>query len=139
MRQTNHLLILRRITFALAVVAFLLPNSGSAQEASQPAGTQKPAAQDAQNPADNKNTEPASPYGLAWADSYFRQIGSSGLLAGSREGIGWGSLYIASAGVSGIVQQFDSTSTATGNTYTVAVFQANVVDGHNLGSGRFAL
>ena len=139
MRPTNHLLILRRITFALAVVAFLLPNSGSAQEASQPAGTQKPAAQDAQNPADNKNTEPASPYGLAWADSYFRQIGSSGLLAGSREGIGWGSLYIPSAGVSGIVQQFESTSTAPGNTYTAAVFQTTVVYDHKFGNSRLAL
>src|SRR5713101_920445 len=105
MQYKKQLRISNWLIFSLILAAFLLPNLGSAQEAGQTAGKQKPAAQDAPKDADNKDAEPASPYALAWADSYIRQIGTSGLLAGNREGIGWGSLYIPSAGVSGVVDQ----------------------------------
>ncbi len=114
--------------FSLLLAALFLPNLGSAQDASQDAGNQKPTAQGAPKDSDNKDAAPASPYALAWADSYIRQIGTSGVLAGKREGIGWGSLYIPSAGVSGIVDQLESTSTAPGTTFSEAVLQNTRLD-----------
>src|ERR1700694_5791432 len=109
--------------FSLLLAAFFLPNLGSAQDAGQDAGNRKPAVQGVPKDSDNKDGAPASPYALAWADSYIRQIGTSGVLAGNREGIGWGSLYIPSAGVSGIMDQFEGTKTAPGASYAAAVFQ----------------
>ncbi len=125
--------------FSLLLAALFLPNLGSAQDASQDAGNQKPTAQGAPKDSDNKDAAPASPYALAWADSYIRQIGTSGVLAGKREGIGWGSLYIPSAGVSGIVDQLESTSTAPGTTFSEAVLQTTVVYDHRIGTSRLAL
>ncbi len=124
----------------IIVVALWLPQSGWAQETGQATGKENPAGQDASKKADNSNTEPASPVGMAWADSYIRQIGSSGLLAGNREGIGWGSLYIPSAAISGVVDRFEGTSALPGATYEAAVLQTNVVYDHRLGrNSRFAL
>src|SRR6266478_525196 len=139
MQDKKHLRISIWLIFFLILATFVLPNLGSAQETGQAAGKQKPAAQDASKEADRKDAEPASPYALAWADSYIRQIGTSGLLAGNREGIGWGSLYIPSAGVSGIVDQFEGTKTAPGASYTSAVFQTTVVYDHRIGASRLAL
>src|SRR5216683_1693419 len=139
MQSKKHLRISIWLIFSLILAAFFLPNLVSAQEAGQATGNQKPAAQDASKDADNKDAEPASPYALAWADSYIRQIGTSGLLAGNRQGIGWGSLYIPSAGVSGIVDQFEGTSTTPGASYTSAVFQTTVVYDHRIGTSRLAL
>jgi hypothetical protein len=139
MQYKQHLQFSLWFACSLIPAICLLPNSGSAQEAGQDAGKPKPAAQGASKDAGNKDAEPASPYALAWADSYIRQIGTAGLLAGSRQGIGWGSLYIPSAGVSGIVDQFERTSTAPGATYTAAVLQATVVYDHRIGASRLAL
>src|SRR5713226_6360066 len=139
MQFKYHLRISIWLIFTLILAAFFLPNLVSAQEAGQATGNQKPAAQHAPKDADNKDAEPASPYALAWADSYIRQIGTSGVLAGKREGIGWGSLYIPSAGVSGIVDQLESTSTAPGTTFSEAVLQTTVVYDHRIGTSRLAL
>jgi hypothetical protein len=139
MQHMKHLRISIWTIFSLILTTFLLPNLGSAQEAGQATGKQKPAAQDASKDIDNKDAEPASPYALAWADSYIRQIGTSGLLAGNREGIGWGSLYIPSVGVSGIVDQFEGTKTTPGAAYTAAVLQTTVVYDHKIGTSRLAL
>src|SRR5713101_9119573 len=103
MQYKNYLRTSSWLSFTLIIAAFLLPNLGLAQDPGPDAGKQKSAEQGPGKDAENKDAAPASPYALAWADSYIRQIGSSGLLAGNREGIGWGSLYIPSAGVSGIV------------------------------------
>ncbi|HKV62608.1 MAG TPA: hypothetical protein VJO16_11885 [Candidatus Acidoferrum sp.] len=124
---------------SLILVITLLPALASAQDSGQDAGKQKPAAQTAPNQADNQTAQPASPVALAWADSYIRQIGSAGLLAGNREGIGWGSLYIPSASVYGIVDQFESTQTTPGATYNAAILQGTVVYDHRLGSSRLAV
>jgi hypothetical protein len=126
-------------TFALFLGACLLPNLGWSQDAGQEIGKKEPAAQGAPKDSNNKDAEPASPYVMAWADSSIRQIGSSGLLTGNREGIGWRSLYLPSAGVTGIVDQFEGTKTTTGTLYTAAVFQATVVFDHKLGNSRVAL
>jgi len=125
--------------FSLLIVVFLLPSLASAQDPSQGAGTQKPAPQGAPKDADKKDAEPASPFGTAWADSYIRQIGTAGLLAGNREGIGWGSLYIPSASVNGIVDQFEATGATPANSYAAAVLQTTVVYDHKIGNSRFAL
>lgn len=122
----------------LILAIWWLPSPGLAQDAGQDAGNKKPAAQGAPKDAD-KDAAPASPIGLAWADSYIRQIGTAGLLAGNREGIGWGSLYVPSAGVNGIVDQFESTGTTPGATFTAAVLQATVVYDHRIGTSRIAL
>jgi len=125
--------------FLLILAICLLPNFGQAQDAGQDAGKQKPAAQDAPKDTNSPDAEPASPYALAWADSYIRQIGTSGLLAGNRQGIGWGSLYIPSAGVSGVVDQFVGSPTTPGTTYTSAVLETTVVYDHKVGASRFAI
>src|SRR4029077_9276883 len=125
--------------FALLFALLSLPNQASAQDTSQSSGNQKPGTQAAPKDADNKEAEPASPFGLTWANSYIRQIGSAGLLAGSREGIGWGSLYIPSAAVNGIVDQFEATGATPATSYTAAVLQTTVVYDHRIGNGRFAL
>jgi hypothetical protein len=121
--------------FSVLLAALLLPGMGSAQNAGQDAGNQKPVAQD----SDNKESAPTSPLALAWADSYIRQIGTSGVLAGNREGLGWGSLYIPSASASGIVDQLERSSVAPGATYTAAMFQTTVVYDHRVGTSRLAL
>lgn len=138
MQHRNHLRANTWLIFSLLLAISLLPNFALAQDAGQDAGKQQPPGQDASKEG-NKGAEPASPYGLAWADSYIRQIGSSGLLAGNRVGIGWGSLYIPSAGVSGIVDQFEGTSAMPGTSYGSAVLQGTVVYDHMLGSSRIAL
>jgi len=120
---------------SLLLAALLLPRLGLAQDAGQDAGNQKPAAQD----SGNKDAAPTSPVALAWADSYIRQIGTSGVLAGNREGIGLGSLYIASAGVSGIVDQLVGANTTPSATYTTTVLQTTVVYDHRIGASRLAL
>lgn len=117
----------------------LLPSLITAQDPGQSSGNQNPTAQGAPKAADNKDAEPASPTSLDWANSYIRQIGSAGLLAGNREGIGWGSLYIPSAAVNGIVDQFTGTGTTPGATYTAAVLQTTVVYDHRLGASRLAI
>ncbi len=139
MQHKNHLRLTIRLILFLILAICLLPSLASAQEAGQDTGKEKPAAQGASKDVGNKDAEPTSPYAFAWADSYIRQIGTSGLLAGSREGIGWGILYIPSAGVSGIVDQFEGTSTTPGATYTSAVFQTTVVYDHRIGASRLAL
>src|SRR5882762_4988094 len=138
MQYRNHLPANIWLIFSLLLAISLIPNFGLAQDAGQDAGKQQPPPQDASKEG-NKSAEPASPYGLAWADSYIRQIGSSGLLAGNRVGIGWGSLYIPSAAVTGIVDQYEGTSTTPGTSYASAVLQGTVVYDHRLGSSRIAL
>lgn len=124
---------------SLILAICLLPNLGSAQESGQDTAKQEPAAPGASNDTDNKDAGPASPYALAWADTYIRQIGTSGVLAGNREGIGWGSLYIPSATVSGIVDQMAGTNTTPGATFTAAVLETRVVFDHKIAAGRLAL
>jgi hypothetical protein len=139
MKYKKHL---RKSTWqvsSLFLAALLVPRLGLAQDAGQDAGNQKPAAQSAPKDSDNKDAAPASPYALAWADSYIRQIGTSGMLAGNHEGIGWGGLYIPLASVRGIVSQLEGTSAAPVATYTAAIFQTAVVYDHRIGTSRLAL
>jgi len=139
MRLKNHLRVTNLQILLLILAICSLPTLGLAQDAGQDTGNKKPAAQGAPKDSDNKDAEPPSPVGLAWADSYIRQIGTAGLLAGNRQGIGWGSLYIPTAEVSGIVDQLESTKTTPGATYTAAILQATVVYDHRIGTSRLAL
>lgn len=126
------------IASLLMFLNFGLPNGVSAQATPQATVQDKPVAQDAKT-QDNVDATPASPLGATWVDSYIRQIGTSGLLAGNRQGIGWGSLYIPSAELSGIVDRFDGTSTVPPDTFTAMVLQTTVVYDHKIGSSRLAL
>jgi hypothetical protein len=127
------------------LATLLLPNLGLAQDGGQSSGQSSgqtagqgqgpggaPAGQDASKKTDDSNG-PAPQVGLEWANSYVHQIGSSGLLAGNREGIGWGSLYIPSASVTGVVERFEGTTTLPGATFDAAIFQTSVVYDHMLG------
>src|SRR4029077_14982721 len=114
MQYKSYLRAKNWMSFTLFIAAFLLPDLGLAQDPGQNSGTQKPADQGAAKDAENKEAAPTSPLALAWTDSYIRQIGTSGVLAGNREGVGWGSLYVPSASVSGIVDQLEGTSAAPG-------------------------
>ena len=127
------------LTLQLIVTVLALPNLVWAQESGQSTEQNKPAAQDASKSADHTDVAPAIPLGLSWADSYVRRIGTSGVLAGNREGIGWGWLYIPTAKVSGIVEEFEGTGTLPGAVFTAAVLQATVVYDHRIGNSRFAL
>ena len=139
MQHKTHFRVSIWLVLSLVFAALFLPSAGSAQGTDQGADKQKPDAQDASKPADNSDNTPAAPYGLFWPDSYIRQIGTSGLLAGNRAGIGWGSLYIPSAEVTGIVERFEATSTIPAATYTATVFQTTVVYDHKIGASRLAV
>jgi len=125
--------------FSVILAICLLPNFSLAQDAGQDPGKQKPAAQDTAKDANNSDATPTGPLALAWADSYIRQIGTSGVLAGNREGIGWGGLYIPSAEVTGVVDQFEAAGTTPGVIYTAAILQTTVVYDHKLGTNRLAI
>jgi len=122
----------------LILLWWMLPNLVSAQDSNQ-AGKDKPGAQEPSKSPETEDAAPASPIGTSWADSYFHQIGTSGLLAGHRQGIGWGSLYIPAAGVTGFVDRFEGTNTTPGTTFTATVIQATLVYDHKIGNGRLAL
>jgi hypothetical protein len=126
---------------ALIVLAITLLNSypGWAQEAGQDTGKDKPASQDTSKKTGASGEEPASPVEFAWADSYIHQLGSAGLLAGNRQGIGWGSLYIPSASATGLLDKVEGSSTAPGSSYESAIFQAAVVYDHKIGGSRLAI
>jgi hypothetical protein len=128
-----------QFTFILILSLSALPNQTLAQDPSQAAGKDKSETVDASKPGDTADTMPATPLGASWSDSYIRQIGTSGLLAGNRQGIGWGSLYISSAGASGIVDRLESTGTAPGSSFKSAIFQTTLVYDHKLGNSRIAL
>jgi hypothetical protein len=130
----NHWLML----FSLVAV-LVLPGQIKAQDSGQDTGKDKPAAQDASKNTSAQDAAPASPLSLAWANTYFEQIGTSGVLAGNKEGIGWGSLYLSSAQVNGIVEDFGATSTAPSSVFTAAVLRGTVVYDHRIGSGRIAI
>lgn len=123
--------------FILSVVVF--SNQAAAQDSSQAAGKDRPDTMDASKPADSADAMPATPLGTSWSDSYIRQIGTSGLLAGNRQGIGWGSLYISSAGASGVVDRVEGTGTAPASSSTSAILQTSVVYDHKLGNSRIAV
>jgi hypothetical protein len=140
MHVTKHLPSIMRLKLTALASIFLLPSLGLAQDTSQAPGQSNPSAQDSSKKTDNSSSEPASPIGLAWADTYIHQIGSSGLLAGSREGIGWGSLYIPAASVTGVVDRFEPTGTLPGTTFDSAVLQTSVIYDHTLpGGSRLAV
>ena len=139
MQSKKHFHVHIWLIISLTLGICLLPNLGSAQDTGQDAGKQTPAPQGASKDADKKDAEPASPFGLAWTESYIRQIGTSGVLAGNREGIGWGSLYIPSAEVNGIVDRFQGTSTIPGASLTAAVLRTTIVYDHSIGTSRLAL
>ena len=120
------------------LIILCVPDLTFAQDPTQDAGKQKPSTQDTATDT-SKDATPASPYALAWADSYIRQIGTAGLLAGNRQGVGWGSLYIPSASVTGIVDQFEASATTPGATFKAAVFQTTVIYDHRLGTSRIAI
>jgi hypothetical protein len=138
MQSKRHFHVHIWLIISLTLGICLLPNLGSAQDTGQDAGKQTPAPQGASKDADKKDAEPASPFGLAGTESYIRQIGTSGVLAGNREGIGWGSLYIPSAEVSGIVDRFEGASTTSSGSSTAAVLRTTIVYDHSIGTSRLA-
>jgi hypothetical protein len=115
------------------------PNPALAQDSGQATDKDRPSSQDSSKNSDNTTAAPATPVSATWADSYIRQIGTSGLLAGNRQGVGWGSLYIPSAGASGIVDRFEATGTKPAVEFTTVVLQTTVVYDHKLGSSRIAV
>src|SRR5215472_12513917 len=126
------------LTFAV-LGSFLLAGSALAQDPSQVPASQTPASQDTSKKQDNSGTEPASPVGVDWAGSYIHQIGSAGLLAGTRQGIGWGSLFIPSASATGLVDRLEAASTQPASDYWSGIFQTAVVYYHRLGTSRVAI
>jgi hypothetical protein len=131
-------LFLRSLGFlALLVTGCAFP--ALAQDSSQAAGKDKQDTQDNSKPQDNPDVMPAAPLGASWSDSYIRQIGTSGLLAGNRQGVGWGGLSIASIGASGVIDNQQGTSLVPGSTFDSAVLQSTIVYDHKLGNSRLAL
>lgn len=140
MRRRNHFLLGVSLMFQLGVMTWVLPDPMSAQESSQSGGKDTSQTKDTSKSTDTSDASPAPPLGPTWADSYIRQIGTSGLLAGNRAGIGWGSLYIPSAGITGIVDRFGGSNGIPSASFTAAVLQTAVVYDHRLGgSSRLAI
>ena len=139
MSFTKHLFMRHWISLALMVLLPFLVTVSFAQEAGQSTGNTNPVPQDASKQTENAAGQPASPIGLAWADSYIHQIGSAGLLAGSREGVGWGSFYIPSASATGVFDRFEATGSVPASTYTAAVLQTALIFDHQFRTSRFAI
>src|SRR5580765_5116644 len=114
----------------------LMPQLASAQEASQTPSQDASRVQNTnKKPDDDKGgSVPVIPLGLTWTDSYVRRIGYAGILAGNREGIGWGSLYIPTASVTGVVETLDTTAGQTGGVFAATLFQATFIYDHKLGA-----
>jgi hypothetical protein len=127
------------LTLCFTLMNLAQPKCALAQDSGQATDKDKSSSQDSSKSSDSTVATPANPVSASWPDSYIRQIGTSGLLAGNRQGVGWGSLYIPSAGVSGIVDSFDATSTQPGAVFATVVLQTVVVYDHKLGSSRFAI
>lgn len=139
MRLKKYLLRGHWISFALMVLLSFPGSLSFAQGTGQTTGNTNPATQDASKQTENAAGEPASPIGLAWADSYIHQIGSAGLLAGNREGVGWGSFYIPYASATGVFDRFEAAGSVPASTYTAAVLQTALVYDHRLRTSRFAI
>jgi hypothetical protein len=127
------------LTVQLVVITVMLPHLTRAQEAGQAPSKQSPASQDSSQTPEKTDAQPASPVGTSWADNYFHQIGSAGLLAGSPVGVHWGRLYIPSAEVSGLVDRRGATAGQPAETFTATLLQTALVYDHKVGSGRFAV
>jgi hypothetical protein len=137
MRQFRRKILAPRLLVQLGLLIFCNPFLTLAQESTQ--NTASASGQEKSKKEDSGDSAPASPMSAAWADSYIRQLGSSGLLAGSKEGVGWGSLYVASGGVNGVVDRFAGTSAIPSATYLATVLQTTVVFDRRIGTSRFAI
>jgi hypothetical protein len=125
----------------ISLCTLVMPKLASAQQGQQSSSQDASGTQSTKNADDTKDSsQPLTPVGITWTDAYIRQIGYSGILAGSREGVGWGSLYIPTASVTGVLETLDTTAGQTGGTFTATLFQATVIYDHKLGGGsRLAL
>jgi hypothetical protein len=139
MHQLRRYLLGSSPLLQVGLLLFFNPLVVLAQDSTQNAGSGAAAGQEKSKKEESADSSPASAMSASWADSYIRQLGSSGLLAGSREGIGWGSFYVSSGGVTGVVDRFSGTGTLPSATYLAAVLQTTVIYDHRIGSGRFAI
>jgi len=124
------------LSFALAII----PSFAVGQDSSQETSDKNPQRQDSSKQPEKSDASPAGALGAGWLDTYFYQIGTAGLLAGNREGLHWGGLYIPNASATGVIDRFEGTQTVPGQLYNVAVLQTTVVYDHFIGhNNRLAL
>jgi hypothetical protein len=117
------------LVFALAI----FPSLAAGQDSSQQTSDKNPPRQDSSTLPEKSDATPASPVGAGWLDSYFYQIGTAGLLAGSGQGLHWGGLYIPGASATGVIDRFEGTQTTPGQQYSVGVLQTTVIYDHLIG------
>jgi hypothetical protein len=127
-----------RLWVTLLVTILTLPHIARAQGQSS-SDKQATVAGEIQNKAENQDAEPSVPTSAIWADSYFRQIGTAGLLAGNPTGLRWGRLYVPSADVRGIVDQLDGSGGQRSEVLTSTLFDATIVFDREFRTNRIAV
>jgi len=130
-----------RLWVALLVTILTLPHMARAQEQSSSSSSEKQTtvAGETQNKAENQDAGPSVPTSAIWADSYFRQIGTAGLLAGSPTGLHWGRLYVPTADVRGIVEQLDGSGGQPNEVFTSTLFDGTVIFDREFRNQRIAV
>lgn len=128
---------------ALYLSALWTPLGARAQEQPPPAtsATSAPDAAPAAPQEEPKASryEPSGGLGGSWADTYFRQIGSAGLLAGDPQGLKWGRFYIPDAAVIGVIDRQTGSSSAPDDTASRELFRTTIVYDRLFHRNRLAL
>jgi hypothetical protein len=88
---------------------------------------------------DQSEQQPVPGAVIGWADTYFHQIGSAGVLAGSPEGLHWGKFYIPSADAMGAVERLEFTGAQSTDVQAQALFSAMLVYDREFKTNRVAL
>jgi len=126
-------------TIFLVVASFVFRQPACAQDSSQSSGKEPSPVTDTSNTTPNPEKEPATPVTAEWPSTYFYQIGTAGLLAGSPEGLRWGRLYIPTADVREIIENVGETSTQPSDVLLRTLFETTIIYDRQFGTKRLAV
>jgi hypothetical protein len=133
----NTSILIKWSAFALFMAMAVVGDIAAAQDPGQEQSDKSAAAaRDSGKKPENSDSVPVSPLSAGSLNTYFYQIGTAGLLAGNREGLHLGGLYIPTASATGVVDKFEGTKTSPGVEYDAAVLQTTVIYDHTLGQNR---
>jgi hypothetical protein len=135
-RNYERLAVLFALSFALAMLVPIF--AVRAQDTGQTSPSQKPPA-DSSKAQDQGEQQPAAGAAITWANNYFHEIGSAGVLAGSPEGLHWGKFYIPSADAMGAVERLETTGVAGTDIESEALFSAMLVYDREFKTNRIAI
>ena len=124
---------------SIFLVTLALPCFAYAQEQNPPGNKGNPASSDSSDKTQNKDVESANPLGAAWSNTYIRQIGTAGLLAGNPTGLHWGRFYIPTADVRGVVDKLDESNGQINDVLVRTLFEGTMVYDREFKRNRFSI